>query len=107
MKFFRHILLKKNEDIDYYATIGNTGEKEEEYLVILLEDWEQKELFDNKDSIVVSLPEDHKITLPIKTSFETPGSHEITVLRIANCYQEIDPYSFDVEAANTLWIDIK
>lgn len=101
------VSLDINQPLNYFITVGNRNEKETEFVVILLEDWKQKEIFEGQDFLYVKIPAGEKLTVPITTSFTTSGIHEITALRIECVFQKMNEFSNDVCASMRLGVDVK
>jgi len=96
-----------NETYNYFITVGNRNEKETEFVVILLEDWKQKAIYEGQDFLCVKIPAGEKLTIPITTSFTTSGIHEITALRIEYVFQKKNEFSNDVCASMRLGVTVK
>ena len=106
-KIFTGKSLKKNEEMDYYLTVGNAEEEDMDFALLLLEDWEQKPL-DGEMKKIIHMSAGTQITIPLKASFKEEGVHEITVLKIASIYKEYDPESgVEVESSTRLGMEVK
>lgn len=95
-----------NKSKEAFIAVGNKQEIEEEYAVILLEDWKQVPIL-NQNTIYIKLKAKYSGLIPIEISFDKADLHEIVAITIKKPYHYEDFRSMDVESsqwviANTL-----
>lgn len=105
-KLFTMSSASKGERTEYYVTVANDEDEDCEYAILLLEDWQQRDICD-KQYLILKIPSNTQVTLPVSTSFKTSGIYDITAIYIANPYKEEAEDEYTVDASIRLGIDVK
>ncbi|GGJ16096.1 hypothetical protein [Paenibacillus hunanensis] len=91
--------VKSGELMDFFVHVGNSNEKDNQtYALVLLSDWKQIDILDNKDVLYYKLGKNDSYVLPVK--YQVPaqaGIKDLTALLIQSPNQKLDMYNRDTE----------
>lgn len=98
-----------NDKLRYIVHIGNSVRKKDQtYALVILSDWKQINITQDKNVLFYKLQEDNAYSL--KTELTAPdqeGVYDLTALLISNPFQKLDMYNRDTEASIRVGVNAK
>lgn len=101
-----HLSLSVNELKELYCTVGNATNEDNDYIVILLDNWKQVSINDNR-FLYFSIPSNSHICLPINIGYDAIGTHEITALVVRNPYISDNIYTETTTQTIRMQVNVK
>ncbi|MGO4529904.1 hypothetical protein AB4Z30_12570 [Paenibacillus sp. 2TAF8] len=98
-----------NERLQYFVHIGNSvREKDQTYALVILSDWKQINITQDKNVLFYKLQEDNAFSLKTEvTAPDQEGVYDLTALLISNPFQKLDMYNRDTEASIRVGVNVK